>query len=145
MFSRELCCPECNYRTVVGLAEAIARLQLIGRLRRDKDPDESLVSALLEADASLMTCPTCKRRGLVCREAIEDDWDDWQTAVLCEVCREAIDPERLEFLPETKRCAACQGKAEAGTLEDDEPEFCRKCGGLVELRVSRGSGITRIG
>lgn len=130
---------------MLGLAEAVAKLRLIGRLRRDKEPDEATVAALLEADSRLMTCPTCKRRGLACREASEDDWeaDDWQAAVLCEFCRQAIDPERLEFLPATKRCADCQGKAEAGTLDEGEPEFCPKCGGLVELRVSRGSGITR--
>ncbi len=145
MFSRELFCPECGFRTLLGFADAVAKLRIIGRLRRDKEPDVATVATLLEADAPLMTCPTCKRRGLVCREASEEEWqhDDWQAAVLCEVCRQAIDPERLEFLPETKRCSSCQGKAEAGTLDEGEPEFCPRCGGLVELRVSRGTGITR--
>jgi len=100
-----------------------------------------------------MTCPTCKRVGLTLAEADDGDFDDaefdngvagdWQAAVMCQVCREPIPPERLEFVPDAKHCVACQGKAELGALPDDDPEFCPKCGSLVELRVSRGSGITR--
>ena len=55
---------------------------------------------------------------------------------------EPIPPERLEILPGTRRCVKCQNAAELGDARD-EPEFCPKCGSLVELRVSRGAGITR--
>jgi hypothetical protein len=95
----------------------------------------------------LMTCPLCKEKRLVARPSAEsdsdDDADDWQAAVLCEICREPIDPERMEAIPKTKRCAACQGKAESGSLSDIEPDYCPNCGAFVEVRVSRGSGITR--
>lgn len=30
-----------------------------------------------------------------------------------------------------------------GLVEPTEPEFCPKCGALLELRVSRGAGVTR--
>lgn len=145
MFSMQLACLDCGYRTLLGHGAAVARLRLIGRLRRDNEPDEQLVATLLVADAPLMTCPTCKRKGLVASEAEADEWEsgDWQTATLCEACRQPIDPERLEALPGTKRCVSCQGKADAGKLDEGEPEFCPKCGGLVELRVSSGTGITR--
>lgn len=142
MFSRELHCRSCGWRTVCGLADAVSRLRLVGSLRREKDPDETVVSELLADAAPLMTCPSCKSRGLSVLDADLDEDADWQAAVLCEICRQPIPPERLDALPETRRCVACQGKSEAGQLAD-EPEFCPKCGSLVELRVSRGAGITR--
>jgi Zn finger protein HypA/HybF involved in hydrogenase expression len=143
MFSYELTCSNCGWRTVCGPSDAIARLRLIGLLRRDKEPDDDVVAALLVEAAPRMTCPLCKEKSL---SAFPNDGDteddDWQTAALCEVCREPIDPERLEAIPGTKRCAACQGKSETGQLAD-EPDYCPNCGALVEIRVSRGSGITR--
>ena len=152
MISRQLICPSCQWRTLCGKEDLVARLRLVGVLRREKDPDEELIAHLLPDAASRMTCPLCKEVGLkvVDAESDPDDWqnedwadDDWQAAVLCEVCREAIDPERLEFLPDTRRCTACQSKSEAGIVEEDEPEFCPRCGSLVELRVSRAGGLTR--
>lgn len=93
-----------------------------------------------------MTCPICKEKRLAARPsdaAAESDDGDWQAAAICEVCREPIPPERLVAIPGAKRCAACQEKAEAGTLDDTEPEYCPQCGAIMEIRVSRGSGITR--
>ncbi|MCO6048071.1 TraR/DksA C4-type zinc finger protein [Aeoliella sp. ICT_H6.2] len=145
MLRKVLECRRCGYRTVCGRDDLVARLRIVGQLRRDKDPDESIVEALLAEYTPLMTCPGCKEVGLKANDA-DDEWDDdgdWQAAVLCEICRQPIDPERLEFLPETKRCTECQHKSETGTLPDEDPEFCSRCGALVELRVSRGSGITR--
>ena len=150
MLRKVLRCNSCSYRTVAGRDDLVARLRLVGQLRRDKDPNDGIVEALLAEYAPLMTCPTCKAIGLKATDAddadLDDEWsddDDWQAAVLCEICRQAIDPERLEFLPDTKRCTECQHKSETGTLPDDDPEFCPRCGALVELRVSRGSGLTR--
>ena len=142
MFSRELSCPICGWRTVCGLADAISRLRLVGSLRREKEPLEAVVAELFADAAPQMTCPVCKSRGLLVAPSDIEDEDDWQAAVLCEICRQTIPPERLEYLPETRRCVACQGNAETGKL-DEEPEFCPKCGAFVELRVSRGAGITR--
>jgi hypothetical protein len=148
VFSFELACRKCSWQTVSGPADAAARLRLVGRLRREKDPDEEILAQLLVETAPQMTCPGCKEKGslkAVPSEDVLNEWeeDDWQAAILCDVCREPIPPERLEAVPESKRCVACQDKAETGTLPEDEPEFCPKCGALVELRVSRGSGITR--
>lgn len=148
MLSKTLSCRDCGWRTVAGHDDLVARLRLVGQLRRDKEPDEAIVEALLEESARLMTCPGCKRIGLQAQDADgefdgDEDFDDWQAAVLCEICREVIDPDRLEVLPDTKRCTSCQHQTETGTLPDDDPEFCPRCGALVEIRVSRGSGITR--
>lgn len=143
MLSKILTCNQCNWRTIAGHDDLVARLRLVGQLRRDKEPDEEIVLALLEDSARLMTCPGCRSVGLKVSDAEDDEFEDWQAAVLCEICRKAIDPDRLEVLPDTRRCTTCQHQAETGTLYDDDPEFCPRCGALVELRVSRGSGITR--
>lgn len=121
----------------------MARLRLIGLLRREPEPEEELVAALLVEAAPRMTCPVCKEKTLCASPTDAGEEDDWQAAVLCEVCRVPIPLERLEAVPGTRRCTACQGKAETGLLIEDDPEYCRHCGALVELRVSRGGGITR--
>jgi hypothetical protein len=142
MLRKILTCRHCGFRTVAGHDDLVARLRLVGQLRRDKQPGDAIVEALLVEYAPLMTCPGCKAVGLKANDAEDDDEGDWQAAVLCEVCRQPIDPERLEVLPGTHRCTTCQHESETGTLHDD-PEFCPRCGALVEIRVSRGSGITR--
>jgi len=114
-------------------------------LHRDPDPDEDLLRVLFVDAARRMTCPICKERRLhaVDHDPLDAADDDrWQSAVLCEICRQPIPPERVAALPGVKRCVACQGRTEAGiTLE--EPEYCPHCGSLIEIRVSRGPGITR--
>lgn len=143
MLSKQLHCPGCGYQTTLGADDIVVRLRLLGHLRRDADPDEGVLAELLASSAQNMTCPTCKSVGLgVSDTAEQDDADDWQAAVLCEVCRQPIPEERLEFAPDAKRCVGCQEMAEQGTLPE-EPDFCPRCGSLVELRVSRGSGLTR--
>jgi len=143
VFSSELVCRKCGWRTVCGRDDAIGRLRLVGMLRRDPDPDEELLVVLFTEAAPRMTCPLCKEKRLqaVDHDPVADE-ADWQSAVLCEVCRQPISPERVEALPGVKRCVACQGRTEAGIAEE-EPEFCPHCGSLMEIRVSRGTGITR--
>jgi len=123
----------------------VARLRIIGQLRREREPDEDLVETLFVEAAPTMTCPICKEKSLAARPSrdVDEEPGDWQTAVLCEICREQIDLERLEAIPGTKRCAICAAKLESGQLDEIEPDFCPHCGALVEVRVSRGSGITR--
>lgn len=145
MFSYELTCRQCGWRTVCGYDDAVARLRIVGQLRREREPDEALVQTLFVEVAPQMTCPLCKEKTLMARssQGVDEESDDWQRAVLCEICRETIEPERLEAVPETKRCAACAAKVESGQLEEIEPDYCPHCGALVEVRVSRGFGITR--
>jgi Prokaryotic dksA/traR C4-type zinc finger len=128
---------------VCGCDDAVARLRLIGLLRREPDPDEDVVAVLFVEAAPRMTCPICKEKRLTASQADEADGDHWQAAVMCEVCRQPIAPERLEAIPDAARCAACQEKTETGRLAEAEAEFCPHCGALVEVRVSRGGGITR--
>jgi hypothetical protein len=60
VFSSELFCRNCQWRTVCGRVDAIARLRLVGLLRRDPEPDDELLEALFAEAASRMTCPICK-------------------------------------------------------------------------------------
>ena len=143
MFSYELKCCRCGWRTVCERDDAIGRLRLIGLLRREPDPEDDLVAALLVDAAPRMTCLICKVKTLSASPTDAGDDDDWHAAVLCEFCRAPIPPERLEAIPGTRSCTTCQGKAELGQLAPAEPEYCPHCGAIVELRVSRGSGITR--
>jgi RNA polymerase-binding transcription factor DksA len=142
VFSYELVCRRCHWRTVCGRDDAIARLRLLGLLRREPDPDATTLAELFVDAATRMTCPICREKALAAAPVDDSDAEDWQAAVLCEVCRAPIPPERLEAIPGTKRCASCQGKAESGADLTSEPEYCPHCGAIMDLRVSRGSGIT---
>jgi len=147
MLSVNLKCPQCGWQTTCGAEEIARRLRLLGLLKRAANPPEDLVRELLVANAKRLTCDQCKEAGLVFSEP-EDSGDfdadagDWQQAIVCEVCRKPIPVERVEIFPEARRCVDCQDVADRGA-EPEELEFCEKCGSLVELRVSRGGGITR--
>ncbi len=143
MFTANLTCPHCGWRTICGEAEVARRLRTLGLLKRAPNPPEELLSELLAAHVGELPCDQCQTVGLVAVDSVDDeDSGDWQQAVVCEVCRKPIPPERVEVFPDARRCVACQDVADRGE-EPDEPEFCEKCGALVELRVSRGGGITR--
>ena len=64
MFSSELVCRNCGWRTVCGRDDAIGRLRLVGMLRRDPDPDEDLLGVLFVEAAPRMTCPSAKNKQL---------------------------------------------------------------------------------
>lgn len=114
MLSRELTCPGCGWRTVCGAADIATRLRMVGLLRRDPDPDDAILAALLPEAAQRMTCPGCKSIGLAAREIDLRPQDDWQDAVLCEKCRKPIPEERLEASPGVTLCVGCQTKSESG-------------------------------
>ena len=142
MLSKQLKCPDCGWQTIGNEAELARRLRTLGLLKRAPSPPADLVCELLLTHASQLTCDACKSVGLRITDSQADEQGDWQQAVVCEVCRQPIPPERVEIFPDARRCVTCQDVADRGA-EPEEPEFCEKCGALVELRVSRGSGITR--
>ena len=74
MFSYELTCRDCGWRTVCGRDDAIARLRIVGQLRREREPDEELVETLFVEAAPQMTCPICKEKSLFARPS--QDLDD---------------------------------------------------------------------
>ena len=131
-------------------------LRLANALRRNRDreatedfgitapdPPEELVRELLHAHGARLGCDRCRATGLKIGDgAAPGDAGDWLEAVVCEVCRQAIPDERLSVMPYAKRCVNCQDAEDRGQAPV-EPDYCPKCGSLVELRVNRGGGITR--
>jgi Zn finger protein HypA/HybF involved in hydrogenase expression len=142
MFSVELECGDCGWRTVCGEAEVVRRLRALGLFRRASDPPEEIVREVLRSHGSQLTCDACGASGLIVRPDISGADDEWEQVVVCEICRQPIPAERLEFNPRATRCATCQDAADRGQ-SFVEPEFCPKCGSLLELRVSRAGGMTR--
>lgn len=143
MLAFNLTCPECGWRTICGEVETARRLRTLGLLKRAANPPEELLSELLLSNVAQLSCDQCQAVGLAVTDPeVDEEFGDWQQAVVCEVCRKPIPPERVEVFPDARRCVDCQNVADRGE-EPDEPEFCEKCGSLVELRVSRGGGITR--
>jgi hypothetical protein len=153
MLSNILACSKCRWRTVCGEDELARRLRTLGLLRRSPHPPPELVSELLRVNVHRLACDACHHVGLTIvadgddsprgkPSIADDDASGWQQAVICQICREPISPERLEVFPNSERCAKCQDLADRGA-EPAPPEFCPKCGALLEMRVSRGGGITR--
>ena len=143
-----LVCTKCGWRTTCGEDELARRLRILGLLRRSPHPPVELVSELLRVNVHRLQCDACHGTGLAIVGADDGgpsgsrDDSDWQQAVICQICREPIPPERVEIFPDAKRCAKCQDLADRGA-EPTAPEYCPKCGALLEMRVSRGGGITR--
>lgn len=140
MLSVCLECEACGWRTTCGEEQVAQRLRKLGLLRRASHPPEEMVRELLVANLAKLACDNCQKLGLLLGEEVDDD--DWQQARVCEVCKKPIPPERLEVFPDSKRCVECQNLSDRGE-EPEEPDFCPRCGALVELRVSQAGGLTR--
>jgi len=80
--------------------------------------------------------PALQRRRLTARlHNDEDDFDDWQAAILCEMCRQPIDPERLEAIPGTN--AAPRARKSRSRGPHRRADYCPHCGALVDSRQPR--------
>lgn len=150
MLSAILSCSKCGWRTVASEDELARRLRILGLLRRSPHPPPEIVTELLRANAYRLACDACHQTGLTIVGADDGgplgnratDEGDWQQAVVCQICREPIPLERLEVFPKAKCCAKCQDVADK-IGDPAAPEFCPRCGALLEIRVSRAGGITR--
>jgi Zn finger protein HypA/HybF involved in hydrogenase expression len=143
MLSIRLECEACGWWTLCGEGEIARRLRKLGLFRRASDPPEGLVREVLASHGYRLACDRCGATGLRLREGADDaERGEWEQVVVCEVCREPIPPERLEFNPNATRCVKCQDAADRGRSLV-EPDYCPKCGSLLELRVNRSGGITR--
>ncbi|HYO25360.1 MAG TPA: TraR/DksA C4-type zinc finger protein [Lacipirellulaceae bacterium] len=142
MLSIQLQCDACGWWTLCGEPEIVRRLRAVGHFRRASDPPEEIVREVLRTDGRRLACDRCRATGLRLADGAEPDAAQWDQVVMCEVCRQPIPPERLEVLPWAKRCAACQGQTDRGATFA-EPDYCPRCGSLVEVRVSRAGGVTR--
>lgn len=143
MFSLQLECRVCGWRTVCGAEDLVRRLRTLGLFRRAPNPPVEVVREVVRDKGSQLCCDNCEATNLaLVFDSGGDDADEWEQVVVCEICREPIPPVRLEFKPDATRCVKCQDAADRGR-SFVEPEYCPKCGSLLELRVSRASGVTR--
>lgn len=136
----ELRCPACSWSEVCG-REGMARwLRAAQKVRAGREPEVEILAELFRSNARNWSCPQCGRTGLAVATASDDD--AWGDEPLCTECRKPIPRERLEALPGTTRCAACQQKQERGE-GPEEVEYCPRCGAPLALRLSRTGGLSR--
>lgn len=137
----ELRCLSCNHVEGLLEPEVIQRLRQSGKLRREAKPDHALVIQLASASAPGWNCAACDQIGLTASEREFEGDDGWGGAVACKRCKSAIPPARIEIFPDATLCADCQSKEDAGETSD-EPDFCPRCGSIMELKKSH-RGVTR--
>ena len=137
----QLRCKSCGHAIDRSQTQMLELLWQQKMLRRASDPDPQVLEELYKAAGDRLPCEGCDRIGLFVEPAAdEDDWDD---ARPCEVCNQPIPAERLEIFPDATRCAKCQDSQDQGVESDSAPEFCPRCGGLLQLRSARGAGLAR--
>ena len=137
----ELRCPRCSWAEVCGPEAVAGWLRKAGKLRRRDEPEREILYELFRAAAGGLACPDCGTTGLVAGPPLEDK-TDWPGPKPCSSCGKPIAPERLEAVPGTALCAACQQQEELGRLKT-ETDYCPKCGAPMELRPSSSGGLTR--
>jgi len=138
----ELRCSACGSREVIGPLQVLERLYAARLLKRTKDPDWEIVQELFRTCANARLCAQCGSGAVSLEPYVESDDADWGDVRSCERCGATIPPERLEVFPETRLCVACQQRRDRGADEGD-PEYCPRCGSIMHLRLSGGSGISR--
>jgi predicted RNA-binding Zn-ribbon protein involved in translation (DUF1610 family) len=117
-------------------------LRSVRMVRRGAEPELAVLGELFRSGAGKFQCPDCGALGLAIRPAAEEDDEAWGMARRCDACGKPIARERLDALPDTRLCAACQAGDERG--ESCGPaEYCPKCGAVMTLRQSRGAGLSR--
>ena len=137
----ELVCPQCSWSAVCIAETMLDWLRRHGRLKRADDVEAELVKELFVANANRFSCPNCRAVGLAAGPPREES-EDWEVGRACEVCGEPISAERMEVFPDTRVCAGCKENEEAGR-SNDQPDYCPRCGAILQLRPTRGPGISR--
>lgn len=140
-FRLDLACSACGWAEECGWQQIDGHLRSAGLLKRNPHPSHDELRELLFGVADRLACPECRHTGLRISESPLAS-DDWQAAPRCQQCGGPIDPERLEVFPDSRTCVACQRSSDRGA-SPDEPEYCPRCGSLMEVRQSRGAGVTR--
>ena len=131
-----LTCPQCRWTTACDDRAIREWLHRHGRLRRAEEPEAAFAEEIFRVSANRFTCPECGAVGLTVG-APQHQADEWELGRACEVCRQPIAPERLEVFPNARVCAQCQGKEETGQT-NEVPEYCPRCGAIMQLRSPRG-------
>lgn len=136
-------CAHCNEKSVSDRGDLSRRLRDMGMLKRETDPDWSLLVALLDEAAGQMVCEICGRPGQIPSVLNLDEEQDWGAGRKCAGCRQQIPPERIEVFPNTEFCAICQARDERGESPGVDVEYCPRCGEIMQVSRARGSGVAR--
>ncbi len=131
-------CRSCGHDEPTPREDAVLRLQSIGRLKRGVRVETDLLLELARVSAGELSCIACGVTGLALNEGVPAH-DDFGRR--CEVCRQLIDPERLEVFPDSTLCTNCQ-KGEDRGVDSTMPEYCSSCGTPLVLAKST-IGVTR--
>ncbi len=137
-----LSCPSCQHTEVCGPTAMLDWLRRARAIRLDVEHEPELVAELFRATAAKFRCRQCGATGLVAQPAEPEDDETWGMARKCAACGRPIPPERLEALPTTTLCVACQSQDDRGQAAD-APEYCPRCGNVMVVRQSRTPGVTR--
>ena len=127
---------------MIGPLQMLDRVHAAGMLKREKEPDGELVRELFRSSAGARRCGACGSGAVVLEPCADAEDDDWGDVRCCQRCGATIPAERLEVFPDTQLCVTCQQSRDRGT-DDAEPEYCPRCGSIMQLRLSRSSGISR--
>lgn len=138
---QELYCSACDWSELVDLARAIIWLREAKLCSARSDPTPEEIQELLPVAAGKLSCPECQHQPLQLRQPAEEEFD-WPEPVACEVCGKPIPPERLEIMPGTKTCVACQQLDESGGATT-EVDYCPNCGSPLQVKPRGGAGVAR--
>jgi hypothetical protein len=64
--------------------------------------------------------------------------------MICRICTEAIEPERLEILPNTVACSACANKHKLGVPRLGRMVYSHKTGAEIQIMSQRSFKDTRM-
>ena len=118
----------------------VEMLRAIRKLSVSKAPGGSVLTEIFRDSLPRMSCPECEQVGL--SVGIADADADWGDAKACEGCGRPIEFERLEAVPDSVLCVACQRASETGDTTVEQ-EYCDRCGSPMQLVPSRGAGLSR--
>ena len=138
-------CRACGHRSQQELSQLLRQL---GMLRRTNDNDPDVLLQLFSAAQQRVSCPACGSAEVTSHLATasaanEDEDAGWPDARKCENCGAPLATERLRLFPQATRCARCQQLHEAAPEEDQQREFCPKCGDVLRMESHQRTGITR--
>lgn len=136
----ELRCPDCSWSEVCGREGQARWLRAAKKIRAGREPEAAILEELFRSNARHWACPRCGRTGLAVAVAVDEA--AWGDEPLCAECRRPISRDRLEAVPGTTRCAACQQNEEQGRSPEGV-EYCPRCGAAMALRLSGAGGLSR--
>lgn len=115
-------------------------LRAAKKVRPGREPEDDILVEVFRGSVGQLSCPRCGQTGLAIGAAREEA--AWGDEPICSECHKPIPPQRLEAVPGTTRCAACQQQEERGGLPE-EVEYCPRCGAAMALRLSTSGGVSR--